>query len=163
MIGSSLFAQRLCASLRNGTISVAEGADYQVTGELGPKYLFAPIEVRVPFDFAVLRQIPPRVWCRKFWMRDDTDWHNRVNSGMCWVLEEEWRDAMGWDGKPPHAVIEEGNRWLVEAVGLLVVRHFVGHAKGFTEWPRQWKAWAHFGEGAREYEKWKIRNCIPVT
>lgn len=116
-----------------------------------------PVEIWVWQN--ALRQVPPKVWCRESWMRDDADWHNCGKGGMCWVLEEQWRDEMDRDDLPTDLFLGIGLRWLLTASINLIDRHYVGHFKKLKFWPKEWDAFSHFNEGAREYEREK-RLCV---
>jgi hypothetical protein len=126
---------------------------YRVTGRLDIGPLFASVEVRVWQDFMVLKRVPPAVWCNESWMRDGPDWHNSRASGMCWILQEVWRDGMSWKGKSALAILKEGREWLINDVRCLINRHYVASCEGLTEWPNEWPFWSHYNEGAEEYER----------
>jgi hypothetical protein len=150
------FAHLLAAELRDGKVDAFRGICYRVTGRLDTKVCFASLEIRVWWLFRDVKRKPPAVLCREDWMRQHDDWHNGP-SGMCWVLADLWRDAMSWKRKPVRAILDEGRAWLFNDVRCLINRHYLAHLEGFTQWPREWDSWAHFGEGTKEYEREKRR------
>jgi hypothetical protein len=162
MITSFQFARLLRAELRDGSLAIAVNPDmtraeaplyYRVTGRLDTGPLFAAVEIHVWQDFSILKTVPPAVWCRETWMRDDPDWHNSHVGGMCWILEEVWRDGLNWPGKSALSILNEGRTWLVNDVRCLINRHYVAYREELTDWPADWPFWQHYNEGAREYER----------
>jgi len=89
-------------------------------------------------------------------MKTGPEWHN--GPPMCWVLQEEWRDAMGWNGKPVRAILDEGLEWCCKGVSCLVSRHYHAHLNGLTEWPPEWAFWSHCHAGVAEYRREQRRR-----
>lgn len=157
MSRSLKFAAMLAERLRSGTVIAVRGQHYTVRGELCTTAVYVPIEVRVPWYFRYHKRRPPTVWCRQPWMRSEPDWHNGPG-GMCWVLDQEWRDHMLIRRKPVKAILQEGRDWLIKSVTLLVDRHYLAHRKGFTRWRPEWACWSHYGAGLREYRRSRARS-----
>jgi len=131
MITTFQFARLLAAPLRGAAIVTARPKPphphYRVTGRLDTGVVVVPIEFQVWESSDQLKQCPPAVWCNEPWMRDDDDWHNNHGTGICWVLEDEWRDAMSWKGKRTIAILEERRDWFMNAVPCLINRHGSRH------------------------------------
>jgi len=162
MITSFQFARMLREKLRGSAIATVDWPDYRmngslpyyrVTGRLDIGALFASVEIRVWQDFSVLKSVPPAVLCSERWMREGADWHNSPANGMCWILQEVWRDGMNWKDKSALAVLKEGRDWLINDVGCLINRHYTAFREGLTKWPKEWPFWSHYNEGAKEYER----------
>lgn len=151
MSWSSRFAKCVAAELRDTNLSHSKGRYYKVVGQLEATATFARIEILVPWSFSKLKSEPPEVLCSEPWMKMGSDWHNG-KTGMCWVIPNEWQDAMNWPGKPVSSIITEGRDWLLRNVRLLIDRHHYAHLKGLTEWPREWPAWGHGRDGVMEYQ-----------
>jgi hypothetical protein len=155
MITTFQFARMLAASLRGAAIKTVWPrwcpAGYRITGRMDAGPVVVPIEIHVWEDFDRLKMLPPLVWCKSPWMRDEADWHNSSATGMCWVLGEEWRDAMCSEDKRARAILEEGRSWLMNAVPCLISRHYTGFLEGLTKWPTEWQAWGHSDKGRKEY------------
>lgn len=156
MIETFLFAHSLEGDLRDGTTATID--DYHrvsgriyTAGKLTGKIV--PVEIWVPCDLAVLKSVPPPVWCREEWMRDEPEWHNSARTGMCWVLQEQWRDGLDWSGKALPAVLQEARMWMFSAVRQLISRHYYGHLKALKTWPKEWDSWGHYQAGAKEYRR----------
>jgi hypothetical protein len=90
-------------------------------------------------------------------MRSEADWHNDKWSGLCWVLQEEWRDTLAGQVQSRRDLIQACVAWLMTNVESLISRHHYGHLTGMKKWSREWDAWGHFGEGAKEYERAKSK------
>ena len=158
MIELDLFARGLATYLRGGTTETVDDSRYQVTGQLDTGPVIAKVEIWIPQNFADLKRRPPPAWCHEPWMRDDNEWHNSAKSGMCWALNEEWRDELGWEGKPMWEFLQAARRWLLLAVPNLISRHYYGHLKGLKKWMPEWESWGHYSKGAKEYGRQKGRT-----
>lgn len=152
MSRSLKFANVIAANLRSARIDAIRRKCYRVKGQLETTAVVVDVEVYLPWFFRDLKRKPPRVWCREPWMKIGADWHNDAQ-GMCWILPDEWRDAMSWMRKPVAAIISEGQRWLFNNVRLLVDRHYLAHIEGVPNWSREWDAWSHYKEGVKEYRR----------
>lgn len=151
MSRSLKFAHLVTAELRAATVSQVRGRYYRAMGRLDTGVVVVGVEIAIPWLFRELKRHPPVVWCSEPWMKTGADWHN--GPPMCWVLPDEWRDAMSWKGKPVKAIWEEGQRWLINGVRCLVNRHYAAHLEGLTTWPAEWAFWSHHGDGIRDYER----------
>lgn len=116
---------------------------------MGPVYV--SVDVRVWWWFKDLKRIPPMATCHESWMKTGAEWHN--GTSMCWILPEEWRDAMAWPGKPVNDILTEGREWLLNNVRCLISRHYAAHLEGIEEWPEEWAYWDHFEGGAKQYAR----------
>lgn len=156
-----MFSRLLATKLRNANVEVVDfahpgrGRHYRVTGNLDVPSALARVKVEVPLFFSELKRDPPSVWCLEKWMRNDPNWHNSNQTGMCWVLNDEWRDVMGCQGKSWKSVVDDGVRWLVNNSTNLISRHHLGDLEGIDDWPEEWEAWGHNEEGPRQYERSK--------
>lgn len=152
---SFVFAHTLKALLRHGVVETPDLSHFLVRGTLDVGAVLARIEIHVCQNFAMVIRKPPRVWCGEPWMRDGADWHNDRFGGMCWVLEDEWRDVLDGDGKQPRDQTVIGTTWLMNNVRSLVSRHYYAHLMRLKDWPKAWDAWAHYDKGAKQYERAK--------
>lgn len=151
MSRSLRFANLLASELRGGSIEMVRARYYRVTGKLDIGVDFASVEIWVPWLFKKVKRGPPPVWCHEEWIRPGVDWHNLGEAGLCWVLPEEWRDAMNWKGKPVRAIMEEGRELFLRNTRSLITRHWVANAEDIDEWQDDWEAWSHSGKGREEY------------
>lgn len=147
--------------LREPRAIVRKRDSYQLTGRLDIGVRFVDVMIQVPVSFEEVRFKPPRVICTESWMRSDPDWHNDRVSGLCWVLEDQWRDVMSWSGKSVSLIMSEGCDWLLNDVRNLISRHYLAHYENITSWQPEWDSWAHRDEGAREYERTKPSSTTP--
>lgn len=152
---SFVFAHTLKARLRHGVVVSLGRSHFLVRGTLDAGAVLAKIEIQVSEDLHWIIQTPPRVWCREPWMRSEPDWHNDREGGMCWVLENEWRDVLSGDGRQPCDLIDVATGWLFHNVKSLVSRHHYGNLVRLNAWPKEWDAWAHYDNGAKQYERRK--------
>jgi hypothetical protein len=154
---SFIFAHTLKARLRNATVEPVGILRYVVKGKIETETALASIEAQVSRNFQHVLNFPPVVWCHEPWMRSEPDWHNDKKSGMCWVLEEEWRDTLAVPVKHRRELIHGAVGWLITNVTSLISRHHYGEMTGRKKWAPEWDAWAHFGEGAKEYRRAKFK------
>jgi hypothetical protein len=155
---SFIFAHTLKAQLRRGVVDTPDSQHFRVTGKLDAPAVLARVEIWVSRAFEEVLQEPPAVWCREPWMRDEPDWHNGRLTGMCWVLENEWRDHLGGDDKRPRDIIRVASAWLLNNVKSLVSRHHYAHLAALKSWPKEWDAWPHHHAGAKQYERERSRR-----
>jgi hypothetical protein len=149
MSRSFKFSRMLAKTLRGSAVTPIYGRGYLVTGRLDTGVVLVPISIVVPWLFRNLKRSPPEVRCEAPWMKVGADWHNAGT--MCWVIPDEWRDAMAWKGKSVRAIMGEGREWLFNNVRCLVNRHYCAHCDGLTTWPKEWPFWSHAGKGVQEY------------
>jgi hypothetical protein len=147
---SSLFAGQVEKLLRCGYLRSLGRDFYQITGGIVSELTIAPVEIWVS-QYA-LRREAPTVWCRESWMRDDVDWHNDEKLGMCWVLKRQWADEMDRADVQPVQLLHFGVNWLLTAAAQLIDRHYHGHARNMTKWPKEWKQFKHVG-AKQQYER----------
>lgn len=147
---SMRFAQLLARSLVHPGIS-CEASHIVVTGALNVGATCARVRFRISTRFKDLKYFPPEAECLEHWMRKGADWHN--DARMCWVLPDEWRDAMSWRGKSLGSITREGAGWVLAATKSLIARHYLAHIEGFDEWPSEWPFHAHYEEGIRRYRE----------
>lgn len=152
MTRSLKFATLLAAQLRESSVVVIN-KDLCLRGRLDVGAVLATIKVLVPIRFGDLKKQPPRVFCSEPWMKQGADWHN--NDSVCWVIPNEWKDAMNWDGKPVADIMAEGLAWFLEGVRCLLSRHYHAHLEGIETWPPEWLAWGHGPAGVKEYKQAK--------
>lgn len=158
MSKSQKFAHRIAHALRNHQLEMVKGVAYKISGELDTGVVIASVEVLVPWKFCDLKRDPPMVLCKSPWMKSHVDWHNSAKFGMCWVIPNQWRDAMNWKGKPVEHIIDEGVSWMLTSSINLINRHYSAELEGITEWDPQWGAWDHFDAGVKQYEQSKLRK-----
>jgi hypothetical protein len=151
MSWSRRFALAIQQTLREPHKLERRNPNYEVSGRLDIGSCFVGITVCVPISFNELKRNPPRVVCKEPWMKDGAEWHNSRSNGLCWVLANQWVDVMGWTGKSVTSIIDEGVKWLINDVTNLISRHYFAHCENLTSWPPEWDAWAHYGEGVKEY------------
>lgn len=168
---SFLFADRLRTHLRDGSLRFAlehfgslrfEPEHFVVEGGLPTPLTIARVRIWVWGD-ALLPCRPPRVWCMEPWIRYAAEWHSGKANGLCWVLAEQWRDEMAHGGITPRILVDVGTNWLIEGASSLIDRHFVGHQRKLTRWPRKWRAYEHFEFGAHQYEREKAAAALSAT
>lgn len=150
---SFVFAHALKSRLRHGVVKTLDRSHFLVRGTLDAGATLALIEMQVSKDFERVVRKPPRVWCKESWMRDGADWHNDRESGMCWVLEDEWRDVFSVSGRQPRDIVNVGTIWLMNNVQSLVSRHHYAHLMRLNDWPKEWDAWGHYDNGVKQYER----------
>lgn len=149
------FAHLIAAELRDSSVASPHKGLLCVKGRFDVGSVIASIAVFVPERFADLKKVPPIVLCSEPWVKKGADWHNETS--LCWVLPEEWEDAMNWQGKPVDAIMAEGLEWFLEGVRCLLSRHYHAHLEGIETWPTEWPAWSHYEAGVREYKQTKNR------
>jgi hypothetical protein len=153
-----VFAHMLKSRLRRGVVRTPDASHFLVSGALDIGAVIARIEIRVSKSFEDVLRKPPRVWCREPWMRSESDWHNDDVRGMCWVLDNEWRDVLSPEGRQERDLVAAGTEWLIDSVRSLASRHYYAHRVGLTAWPKEWVAWGHNSAGVLEYERLKNRR-----
>jgi len=108
----------------------------------------------------------PWVDCKDPWVRRSVDWHF-VNFGpkhpktrFCWVLDLEWEDHFRKRrdaGESSEVLCEDAAHWLVEAMRLVLSRHWHGWDLGIDDWPREWEDYSHGQAGVEEYLEGRCR------
>ena len=108
----------------------------------------------------------PWVNCRAPWIRRSVDWHY-MNFGrkdprtqFCWVLDLEWREHFRKRidaGEPAAILCEDAAHWMVEAMRLVLSRHWHGWELGIEEWPPEWEDYSHGDAGVNEYLEGRCR------
>lgn len=161
MTRSLKFAHLLAAQLRDSSVVVASKDALCVRGRFDVGAVFASILVLVPIRFDGLKKEPPLVLCSEPWVKQGADWHNKHS--LCWVIPDEWKDAMAWKGKPVAAIMAEGLAWFVEGVRCLLSRHYHAHLEGIETWPPDWLAWGHGDAGVREYRGAKRASLLSIS
>lgn len=151
MTRSLKFARLIAAELRDSSVTPPHKGFLCVQGLLDVGAVIASIRVFVPERFGTLKKVPPIVLCSEPWLKRGADWHNK--DFLCWVLPDEWKDAMNWKGKPVASIMAEGLEWFFCGVRCLLSRHFYAHLEGIEEWPPEWHAWGHGKAGVKEYKR----------
>lgn len=157
MSRSLKFARMISAELRYASVDAVRKNHYIVKGRLDTGVTIVPIVVTISWLFRQLKTEPPKVCCLESWMKTGPEWHN--GPPLCWVLREEWHDAMSWKTKPVQAILDEGRDWLLRNTCCLINRHYTAHLDGLTAWPPEWKYWDHFDQGVKQYEREKRLQC----
>lgn len=145
------FAQMLAGRLQGASVAQHGHQCYRILGRCDTGPVIASLEIRVPWLLADLKTKPPSVWCHEKWMKTGPDWHN--GPPLCWVLRDEWHDAMNWKGKSVRAILDEGREWLFNGAICLINRHYYADLMGLIEWPEEWAFWSHFQAGSDEYRR----------
>jgi hypothetical protein len=158
-VSSWAVAQRLKAKLRCGLVDSFTPFNYRVVGLFDAPAVLARVEIQIPFNFDVVIRKPPRAWCRESWMRSEPDWHNDATGGMCWVLEDEWRDILAAPERLDGDLVSAATLWLLNNVGSLITRHHYANLARLTAWPKEWDAWPHFDKGAEKYERTRFQSA----
>jgi hypothetical protein len=153
MSRSLKFARLLAAELRDSSVIPHYEGFLSVRGRLDVGGFIASIEVIVPQRFRIFKKYPPIVVCSEPWVKQGADWHNKES--LCWVIPDEWKDAMNWKGKPVARILAEGLAWLIKEVRCLLSRHYYAHLEGLECWSPEWPAWGHGVAGIREYKRTK--------
>lgn len=108
----------------------------------------------------------PWIDCKAPWVRRSVDWHfmdfGRKNprTRFCWVLDLEWRDHFRKRldaGESAAILCEDAAHWMVEAMRLVLSRHWHGWEQGIEEWPREWEDYSHGRAGVNEYLEGRCR------
>lgn len=149
---SLMLAHTLKARLRKGTVTSLASPFFLVEGKLKIGSALARVEIFVNKDFEIVLKIPPTVRCLEPWMRCHEDWHNSSLMGMCWVLEDEWRDTMAAE-KSDDNLFEFAAGWLLASAASLANRHHYAYLANLTVWKKEWEAWGHGAKGVAEYER----------
>lgn len=163
MTRSFKFAGLVAAALRDSSVAPPHKGFLCVRGHLDVGAVIASIVVLVPERFGDLKEHPPLVLCSESWVKQGADWHNK--DSLCWVIPDEWKDAMNWKGKRVADIMAEGLKWFLEGVRCLLSRHYHAHLEGIEVWPPEWLAWGHGDVGVREYRSAKrtsLRNIAGV-
>ena len=156
---TAMFANKFCDHLRNGTTRPDGGLGVCVEGILPTDLIMASVRARIP-PAAALAVNPPQVWCLNTkYMRNEADWHNSAESGMCWVLAAEWRDEMLKLTNNVDCFVENGVRWMVAATRQLIDRHVFGKIEELERWPKHWKAHEHGEPGTKNHERKQRRRA----
>jgi hypothetical protein len=158
MSRSLKFSAVLAGELSQSSVERVPSKAFVVRGVLRATAVTAQLKIEVPRSFSEVKDFPPKVLCHESWMRAEPDWHNSSRQGMCWVLPNEWRDAMNWKHKPIAAIMSEGSQWLVSSVKLMVDRHYLASLERMEKWPSEWLAWSHYDEGVKEYRRLSRRR-----
>lgn len=100
------------------------------------------------------RTKPPFVFCKEFWIRQNTDWHVNENGSLCWVLGDQWRDAISNFEQltSGFGVCEAASHFLIRNVSYLLDCHRVGHERAIREWDQNWSAFLHGSRGVDQYK-----------
>lgn len=102
---------------------------------------------------------PPSVDCNEWWVRRSPSWHYEThNSRFCWVLQQEWEKHFGdrkAAGEPIGVRCDDAASWMVQAMRIVLSRHWKGNQAGLFEWPAEWEDYSHDKEGVKEYEEGK--------
>jgi len=149
------FTRDLSKALRNPKLINVNGLYHQLTGRFDIGAIYVSIKIIILWSFHDVKMNPPNVWCNEPWMKIGADWHNDSKNGMCWVLRQEWCDAMNWENKAVPTIIDEGQNWLLKSICCLINRHYFAHKYNLTAWPKKWDYWGHSDKGARQYEREK--------
>lgn len=155
MSRSLKFARLLAAELRESSVMPPRERHIGVLGRLDVGAIIASVVVLVPERFEGLKQTPPLVLCAEPWVKKGADWHNK--DSLCWVIPDEWKDAMNWKGKPVADIMAEGLDWFLGGVRCLLSRHYHAHLEGIETWPPEWLAWGHGDAGVKEYKRMRKR------
>lgn len=106
--------------------------------------------------------VAPSVNCIEPWVRRAASWHYELHSqGFCWVLREQWVEYFKGRLESGHKVDElcrDSVVWLLEAMRIVLSRHWIGHHTGIYEWPQEWEDYSHGEEGVIEYRKGEYRR-----
>lgn len=146
------FEKELTSKLIN-TTSTTEFKQTILEGHLAIGTRVAKIKIILPKNIQELRVKPPSVFCSEPFIRYGEEWHNSDKSGLCYVIDLEWQEYMGWLGKDREQVIKEAARWLIIASQNLIIRHRVASKRGYLNWPEKWKYWEHGSVGYEQYKK----------
>lgn len=151
------FEQELRSILINPT-NCENVSQQTLKGSLNLGTRTALVKIILPKSLRELRRKPPNVFCSESYMKLGDEWHNSTNTGLCYVIDLEWRKYMGWIGKKNDSVIKESVNWLVAASINLISRHRVATKKGYTRWPEKWNFWEHGTAGYEQYKKENKEN-----
>ncbi len=144
--------QELCSKLTHSTSS-RNGRYRELRGFWSLGTRLAQTKIVLPKSIRELRQHPPRVYCSEPYIKIGDEWHNSNRTGLCYVIDLEWKKYMGWLGKDRESVIKEASEWIAIASINLISRHRVATKKGLTRWPDEWKYWEHGTDGYEQYKK----------
>ena len=158
MTRSLKFARFVATELRDPSVAPPNKGFICVRGHLDVGAVVASIVVYVPERFEHFKKRPPRVVCSEPWVKQGADWHN--NGYLCWVIPDEWKDAMNWKGKPVADIMAEGLAWFLGGVRCLLSRHYYAHLEGIETWLPEWPAWGHDDAGVREYRQAKRASLL---
>lgn len=104
--------------------------------------------------------LPPSINCREPWIRRSASWHyESQNSCFCWVLQKEWAHHFSERRKAGESVgvmCSDAATWLVDAMSIVLSRHWSGHKLGLFDWPEEWEDYSHGDAGVQEYEAGKF-------
>ncbi len=106
--------------------------------------------------------LPPTVNCSESWVRRSPSWHYETqNTRFCWVLEKEWTEHFRDRKKAGDSIdtmCADAAGWLVNAISIVLSRHWIGSETGLFEWPSEWEDYSHGDAGVQEYETGKFRQ-----
>lgn len=108
--------------------------------------------------------LAPSVDCDEPWIRRTPSWHyEHHNSRFCWVLQDEWvkhfKDRKN-AGEPVGVRCQDAASWLIQAMEIVLSRHWIGHRVGLFEWPEEWEDYAHGEDGVKEFHEGKFNNDV---
>jgi len=129
-----------------------------VGGKIPIGRIYAKINVLVHRKISHVITKPPIVFCQERWMKDDDDWHNDSETGMCWVVEDQWKEVLAPLKNTGDELIQQATDWIIIAASSLVYRHYYGHIHNLDEWPERWEAYSHGKDGRKEYRR---ENPLP--
>lgn len=103
----------------------------------------------------------PVVKVNELWMHKSADWHCYQDGSICWELEERWKSKLAeikCHNPPQGDFLNFAISWCLESSICLISRHWYAHTSNITEWPKEWKYWAHGTEGKKDYERGKRKH-----
>ena len=99
----------------------------------------------------------PKVVCRHFWLRHETDWHIVGNVGqLCWIFPPEWDLSIKWwlaKHNDLEKVVSMAVDLFVSRVEYLLRIHLVAFKRGLVKWRQEWGGFPH------DFEKSMILLC----
>ena len=106
--------------------------------------------------------VPPSINCSEPWIRRTPSWHYETqNFRFCWVLQQEWTQHFLDRKKAGDSIgtmCGDAANWLVNAMAIVLSRHWIGSETGLYDWPNEWEDYSHGDAGVREYEAGKYRQ-----
>lgn len=103
----------------------------------------------------------PSLRCTAPWIRGqdvrDPDWHVNSDGSLCYVLGDQWRDAINY-ARQNIALSEVDSYaafYAVNSAKWLLFRHLESYRMGITRWSDHWPAWPHHEAGRRAYRQWR--------
>lgn len=135
-----------------------------IEGSLGLSHDEVNTRVSAECSFEVSEHWPihgPILRCAAPWIRGrdvrDPDWHVNSDGSLCYVLDDQWRDAIRYakEEVPFDELWSYAAFYAINNARWLLFRHLESYRLGIKRWSDHWPAWPHHEQGRRAYRLWR--------